>query len=278
MLARLRRGATFANVTACLALFVALGGASYAAITLKKNSVRSKHIKDGQVKSRDIGNGTILAKDLSSTLLGGSGGANGLAGAQGPPGPAGPQGPAGADGAQGPQGIQGIQGEIGPAGPRGAAIVATGNVSQQVGTGGVQNYGSWATLVSWTQPAGAMDEVRGYFNLSWGNGCDDNGDSIDVQFADTNTEISHDLPDTSSISGNNGIDEDGVVMTHAGLGGTTGNDLVVPMPIERPQYLPPNTGEAARTLRVRFKRSTSCTNADMKLSGWRIWVVRYQAE
>ena len=275
MLARLRRGATFDNVTACRALFIALGTGAYAAITLPKNSVRSKHIKDGQVKSRDIGNGTILAKDLSSTLLGGSNGADGLQGSPGPQGPQGPAGANGADGAQGPQGVQGVQGE---AGPRGAAIVATGNVSQVVGTGGVNSYGGWATLVSWTQPAGAMDEVRGYFNLSWGNGCDDDGDSIDVQFADTNTEISPDLPDTSSISGNNGIDEDGVTLTHAGLGGTTGNDLVVPMPIERPQYLPPNTGEATRTLRVRFKRSTTCTNADMKLTGWRIWVVRFQAE
>ena len=275
MLAQLRRGATFANVTACLALFIALGTGAYAAITLPKNSVRSKHIKDGQVKSRDIGNGTILAKDLSSTILGGSNGSDGLQGPAGPQGPQGPAGTNGVDGAQGPQGVQGIQGE---AGPRGAAIVATGNVSQVVGTGGVNSYGGWATLVSWTQPAGAMDEVRGYFNLSWSNGCDDNGDSIDVQFADQSVEISVDLPDADSIAGNNDLDNKGVVFTHGGLAGVSGADLVTPMPIERPQYPPPNSGEATRALRVRFSRETGCTNADMKLAGWRIWVVRYQAE
>jgi hypothetical protein len=275
MLARLARHASFANVTALLALCIALGGSAYAAFALPKNSVRSKHIKDGQVKSRDIANGTIVAKDLSKGLTGGAG-ANGLSGATGPQGP---QGPAGADGAQGPDGPQGIQGETGPAGPRGAAIVATGNASQVVSTSGsIGAYGPWVTLVSWTQPAGVMDEVRGYFQVSWNGGCAEAGDSIDVQFADQNVEISQDLPDAASISGNNDLDNDGVTLTHGGLGGAAGNDLVVPMPIERPQYLPPNTGEAARILRVRFKRLAGCTNTDMKLSGWRIWVVRFQAE
>jgi hypothetical protein len=57
MPARLRaelRSPSPAFVLAALALFVALGGTSVAALTLKKNSVRSKHIKNGQVRRPDI--------------------------------------------------------------------------------------------------------------------------------------------------------------------------------------------------------------------------------
>lgn len=60
MLARLRRHRPSpAMVVALVALFVALGGSSYAAITLSKNSVRSKHIVNGQVKRADIGSDAI---------------------------------------------------------------------------------------------------------------------------------------------------------------------------------------------------------------------------
>ena len=55
MPARLRRHRPSpAMVVALVALFVALGGSSYAAIALSKNSVRSKHIVNGQVKRADI--------------------------------------------------------------------------------------------------------------------------------------------------------------------------------------------------------------------------------
>jgi hypothetical protein len=46
---KIREKLTFANVLACLALFVALGGASYAAMRLPKNSVGSKQLKAGAV-------------------------------------------------------------------------------------------------------------------------------------------------------------------------------------------------------------------------------------
>ena len=39
---------------ATLALFVALSAGAYAAVSLDKNSVKSKHIKDGQVKDDDL--------------------------------------------------------------------------------------------------------------------------------------------------------------------------------------------------------------------------------
>ena len=42
---QLRQRLTFANVVSCIALFVALGGVSYAATQLPKNSVGAKQLK-----------------------------------------------------------------------------------------------------------------------------------------------------------------------------------------------------------------------------------------
>jgi hypothetical protein len=71
---------TFANVNACLALFVALGGVSYAAIQLPKNSVGSKQIKKGAVTP------VKLSSTAKRALVG-------APGPQGKEGPTGPQGP-----------------------------------------------------------------------------------------------------------------------------------------------------------------------------------------
>ena len=59
MIDRLRRRLTYANVMATLAMFVALGGGAYAVATIgardiKKNAVRSKHIKRANVKRSDL--------------------------------------------------------------------------------------------------------------------------------------------------------------------------------------------------------------------------------
>ena len=57
---RFRPRLTYANVVATLALFVALGGGAYAAVTIgpsniQNDAVRSRHIKDGEVKNADLG-------------------------------------------------------------------------------------------------------------------------------------------------------------------------------------------------------------------------------
>jgi hypothetical protein len=49
-----------AMVVACIALFVALSGAGYAAFSLPDNSVRSRHIVDGQVKKADADGGLLV--------------------------------------------------------------------------------------------------------------------------------------------------------------------------------------------------------------------------
>jgi hypothetical protein len=66
-----RKHLTFANVIAMIALFVALGGTSYAAIRIgskqiKNNSVQSVDIKNRTIKSIDIAPGTIGATLQSS--------------------------------------------------------------------------------------------------------------------------------------------------------------------------------------------------------------------
>lgn len=59
----------YANVTATLALVVALGGTSYAATQLPKDSVRSKQIKQNSVKSVDVKDGDLGAQDLAAGVL-----------------------------------------------------------------------------------------------------------------------------------------------------------------------------------------------------------------
>lgn len=86
---------TPATVIACIALAIALGGTSYAAVTvLPKNSVTTVQVKDFSLLSRDFKRGQIPT---------------------GPRGPTGPQGPAG------PTGPAGLPGPIGPTGPAGPA-------------------------------------------------------------------------------------------------------------------------------------------------------------
>jgi len=74
---------SYANVTATLALVIALGGTSYAAIKLPKNSVTSATVKDRSLLKKDFRPGQVPA------------------GKRGPVGPQGPAGEAGATGAPG---------------------------------------------------------------------------------------------------------------------------------------------------------------------------------
>jgi len=105
---RALRALSYSNVMATLAFFVAIGGTSYAAVTLtganiKDGTVRSADIADGLygVQSRDVKNGSLGAIDLSraarASLKGNAGatGATGATGASGATGPASPDGPAG---------------------------------------------------------------------------------------------------------------------------------------------------------------------------------------
>jgi hypothetical protein len=111
---------------ALLALFVALGGTSYAAVKLAKNSVGAKQIKRSAVRTAEVKNGTLLEADFRAGQL-----PAGPKGDQGPAGPQGAQGAAGPQGTQGSQGATGPQGVTGPAGPSG--FVSSRTIAGQVG-------------------------------------------------------------------------------------------------------------------------------------------------
>ena len=79
----------YANITATLALFLALGGTATAAVTLGRGSVGAREIAKDAVRSPEIQDETIRLNDLSKRAR------RGLEGPQGPVGPEGPAGPAG---------------------------------------------------------------------------------------------------------------------------------------------------------------------------------------
>ena len=95
MMARVRARLTYANVIATLALFLALGGSSYAALKLPSGSVGTKQLKRNAVTSPKVKPGSLLLSDFRASArarLRGPAGPQGPAGAQGPQGAAGPPG------------------------------------------------------------------------------------------------------------------------------------------------------------------------------------------
>ena len=94
---------TFANIVSVVALFIALGGTSYAAMNLpansvgtkqlKKGSVGTKHLKAKAVTSKKVKNGSLLIKDFKHGQI-----------KSGPTGPTGQVGLPGAPGVKGPPG------------------------------------------------------------------------------------------------------------------------------------------------------------------------------
>lgn len=96
---------SYSNVVATIALFVALGGSSYAAVKLSKNSVKSTHIANGQVKNADLGNNAVTSSKIRNGALQLSDFNGQVA-----------KDLKGATGSQGPQGAKGETGQTGPTG------------------------------------------------------------------------------------------------------------------------------------------------------------------
>jgi len=102
---------SYANVMSTLAVFIALGGASYAAVKLPKNSVGTSQIRENAVTGSKVKSGSLTGSDVRNSSLTGSDirdrsltaadfdgsvqGAKGLQGAKGDPGPRGDAGPPG---------------------------------------------------------------------------------------------------------------------------------------------------------------------------------------
>ncbi len=131
-----------ATVLSLMAFASAVGGTSYAAISLPTGSVGTAQLKPGAVTSSKLGRGAVTSEKVRDGSLvaadfrrdqlprgprgpqgvdgpGGPQGPAGPAGLVGPPGAIGPPGPLGAVGPQGPPGMPGPQGDPGPIGPTG---------------------------------------------------------------------------------------------------------------------------------------------------------------
>jgi hypothetical protein len=116
---RVRAHITYANVMASLAMFVALGGTTYAVASLPRNSVGASQIRPNSVGKSEIRRGAVRStevRDRSVQLQDIS--LSARASLRGRPGPVGPMGP------MGPPGV-----------PLSAAVEDSGRVSS--GTPGV---------------------------------------------------------------------------------------------------------------------------------------------
>jgi hypothetical protein len=83
---RPRRHLTYANVTATIAVFIALGGGAYAATSLPAGSVGTKQIKRNAVVSSRVKDQSLLARDFKAGQL--PAGPQGMRGDTGPAGSA----------------------------------------------------------------------------------------------------------------------------------------------------------------------------------------------
>ena len=162
-------------VVACLALLIALGGTSYAAVSLPANSVTTRQVK----------NHSLLAIDFKRGQL--------------PRGPIGPAGPAGPAGPQGPAGPAGPGGSGSGAAVKWAVVRADGGIVDQSGgitlaakpgTGQyVLNFGSAVTgkaIVASSAAAGGDTASRGETSAS---ACGGGADGVTCTGADANTNV-----------------------------------------------------------------------------------------
>ena len=68
-MARLPSRVRYADVMSTLAVFLALGGIGYAAITIPKNSVGTKQLKKNAVTTKKVKDRTLLKRDFKRGQL-----------------------------------------------------------------------------------------------------------------------------------------------------------------------------------------------------------------
>ncbi|MDQ8043983.1 MAG: hypothetical protein AAGC46_10470 [Solirubrobacteraceae bacterium] len=186
---------TYAEITSSLALFIALGGVSWAATTLPKGSVTSAAIRDGGVGSADLAGGAVtaskLSKDLRTQL--------GVTVGKGSDGTKGADGVSGSDGKNGAPGPAGAPGTPGAPGRDGAALVAShsfGGLS--VSSTKYVKVGS----MDWAQPANSLQDVRGVYQVK-AAGCPGGQGGLAYQLVVDGQEISYDIGNTGVNSSAN---------------------------------------------------------------------------
>src|SRR4051794_18503959 len=106
-----------------LALFVGLGGTSYAVAQLPKNSVGSKQIKKNAVTGSKVKNGSLKQGDFAAGQL--------------------PAGPQGAQGLPGAKGDKGAKGDTGNAGTFGAVTTVFFQAPADLANNANMSYGAF---------------------------------------------------------------------------------------------------------------------------------------
>jgi hypothetical protein len=92
MLRSVRDRLTYSNVMATTALFIALGGTSYAVASLPRNSVGTNQIRSQAVRSSDIRDRAVALRDITRAARESLEGQQGARGPQGPKGDKGDKG------------------------------------------------------------------------------------------------------------------------------------------------------------------------------------------
>lgn len=154
MTRRIRPKLTFSNVASALALFIALGGMSYAAANLPKKSVGTKQLKNAAVTEKKLSDDVRKKLDKA--------GERGPKGDDGPKGDTGAQGPQGVQGTQGATGAQGIQGLPGP----GVTKFATVATTQALNVNGPADLATVGPTLDLTVPADGYAMLTGQIEVS----------------------------------------------------------------------------------------------------------------
>ena len=155
------------NVIGYLALFVAIGGTSYAAVSLPAGSVGTRQLRNRAVTAAKVRPHSLLASNFArGQLPAGPRGATGATGSRGPQGNPGATGPAGLQGAPGRPGKDGIPGQPGTNGK--TVLNGSGPPDDSLGTDGdfyidtsasaiygPKSSGTWGNATSLIGPRGA---------------------------------------------------------------------------------------------------------------------------
>jgi hypothetical protein len=152
LLGRARPRLTYANVTATIALFLALGGTSYAAVVItgrnvKDGSLTGADVRNNSLSGSDVRDRSLLARDFKAGQL--------PAGPKGDRGPAGLPGPKGEAGPAGPPGPQGDKGDPGdPTAPARSGDVYSGMLGVNASNGTFMiAAGTWPRVLPAATPA-----------------------------------------------------------------------------------------------------------------------------
>jgi hypothetical protein len=146
-----------ANIIGYLALFVALGGSSYAVVGLKPKSVTSAALATRAVTHAKLARNSVTSLNVAPGSLRGSDFKPGNLGASGLKGP---KGDTGAAGAAGPQGL-----------PGGAAVGARPRFSGSVSAPKGASTSIPLTGNTWTQVANELDLLTGSMTVQIPSSC-----------------------------------------------------------------------------------------------------------